>query len=261
MNAARDFLLHEGSTRAAALMRIGVALLLWARFAGDLTPHEHIGAWPIAIAFYLSTTGMLLGLFTRWSTAAAGLTLLYMVYIAGHARFEPWTHHHTTLLAHATALLALTPCGNSYSLDRWLDPSLEERGPTWSTKLIAVQLSVLYLSTAYDKCSVAFLNGERLQHAFQTLYWGGDAVPWVGYAPLMAVSAVVVVALEFILPIGLWFRRAQPVLIPVGLALHAVIYLAVPVGTFSLTMAVLYLAYLDADAVHAALDRIQRPAD
>lgn len=261
-NAVKRFLLHEGSTRPAALIRIGLGLLLWARFAPDLAPwNGNVPFHPLlAAAFYLGSTGMILGLASRLSTALAAVATLWMVYGLGPDEVEPWVHHHTTLLAHATALCALTPNGRSYSLDRWLaarrDTLLPERAPTWTLRLIAVQLTVLYLSTALDKARPAFLSGERLQHAFHALYQGADPVTFPGFATLCLVAAWVVFLLEIALPIGLWFRRARVVLIPAGLVLHALFWLLIPVGTFSATTVLLYLAYCDPDGVHRELDRI-----
>ena len=42
-----------------------------------------------------------------------------------------------------------------------------------------------------------------------------------------------------------------------GLAFHAIIYVTLPVYTFSATMALLYLAYFDADAVDKVIARLQ----
>lgn len=252
------FLTAEGSTRSAGLIRVGLALLLWTRFASDIAPWTPASMdHPLlAMSFFASTTLMLVGIGSRLSTAWAGFTVLFMVYEAGPDWFEPWTHHHTTLLAHATALLAVAPCGRSYSLDRWLS-GRAERAPTWALKLIAVQLSVLYLSSAWDKCNPAFLSGERLQHVFMVLYWGADPVTLPGFEAVCALAAWLVVALEVVLPVGMWFERARVPLFLVGVALHALFWLGVPVGTFSLTMILLYLAWFDPDRVHSALDRLQ----
>ena len=96
---------------------------------------------------------------------------------------EPWTHHHTYLLAVAALLIALTPCGRSYSVDRYLAvmraghaglPPPAERGNLWGLRLIVVQLSVLYFFSAFDKTSYAFLSGARLEQIFLWYYAGSD---------------------------------------------------------------------------------------
>ncbi len=60
----------EGSTRPVALVRIGVALILWSRFGSDLGPYmRHTWSWlALGLSFYASTTLMLLGFRTRLAT-------------------------------------------------------------------------------------------------------------------------------------------------------------------------------------------------
>lgn len=115
---------------------------------------------------------------------------------------------------------------------------------------------MVYLSSAFDKCNAAFLSGERLQHSLQFLYWGADPVTLPLWGPATAAAAWVVVALEVALGVGLWWGPARRWLAPAGVLLHVAFYLLLPVGTFSLTMILLYLAYADPDAVHEAIDRM-----
>ncbi|TIU39068.1 MAG: hypothetical protein E5W31_07930, partial [Mesorhizobium sp.] len=166
---------------------------------------------------------------------------------------EPWTHHHAYLLAVAALLIALTPCDRSYSLDRYLAvtraermgvPPPAERGNLWGLRLIVVQLSVLYFFAAFDKSNYAFLSGARLEQIFLWFYAGSDYPS--GFAWLATIVSVAVVVLEYGLAFGLPFRATRRYLVLPGLAFHAIIYVTLPVYTFSATMALLYLAYFDA---------------
>ena len=262
------FLDREGSTRAVALMRLGLPPLLWDRYASELLPFRSLGGahlWTGA-SFYLSTTLMFFGVGSRLSTAWVGGTLLYMFFGIGVSQgHEPWTHHHTFLLTVAPCLLALTPCGGSWAFDRWwalrraqragVEPP-PERGPLWAVPLLALQLSAIWAWGAWDKCTPGFLSGERMQHHLMSLYFGSDAPagawwPWLTWS--LAVSTV---ALEFAFAFGMFFRRLQPWLVPSAMVFHGLLFWALPVGPFSLTMWLLMLAYLDADAVHAWFDRM-----
>jgi hypothetical protein len=261
-------LAHEGSTRAVALLRILLVFLVWTRFADQLQPFRSMEPerWLVGASFYLSTTLLLIGYQTRVAALWTAATLVSFNYWFGLVRgVEEWTHHHTWLLAITAVFVATTPCGRSYSVDRWLavrraeqagEPIPDERGPLWGTRLLALQTSYVYLMSAYDKTFWGFLNGDRLQHSLVYLYGSSDPVEWVGFEALCMVSAVSVVALEYVLPFGLWFRRYQPVLIPMGLVLHVMFYLILPVATFSGTMAALYLMYIDPEVVHRVIDRL-----
>jgi uncharacterized membrane protein YphA (DoxX/SURF4 family) len=140
-------LMVEGSTRVVALMRITLGLVIWARWAFDVLPAQDLSAprLLLSLSFYLSSTLMVIGLWSRFSVAWAGLTLLVMYYYFGFGQgVEPWTHHHTYALTIATVLLSFTPCGRSYSVDRWrnlnrselgLENQIPEYGPLWGTQL------------------------------------------------------------------------------------------------------------------------------
>ncbi|RWX62954.1 hypothetical protein EN780_25150 [Mesorhizobium sp. M4B.F.Ca.ET.089.01.1.1] len=257
----------EGSSRSSALIRIGLAMLFWSRWAGELLLYidQSPAGLFLAVNFFTATALLFVGYHSRVAAVWTGSVGLAMYYYFGfQLGHEPWTHHHVYLLTVAVLLIALTPCGRSYSLDRYLAvmraeraglPPPAERGNLWGLRLIVVQLSVLYFFAAFDKSSYAFLSGARIEQIFLWYYAGSDYP--AGLAWLAIVVSVAVVALEYCLAFGLPFRRSRRYLVLPGLAFHAIIYLTLPVYTFSATMALLYLAYFDADAVDKVIARLQ----
>ena len=129
----------------------------------------------------------------------------------------------------------------------------------WGLSLLAVQISAIYLWGTYAKLTTAYLSGERFEHYTMYLYLGSDYPDWPGFHALMLVLAWSAVVIEPVLAIGLFFKRARPYLIPAGLLFHAILYWTLPVGVFSVTMFLCYLAYLDPDAFHRWLDRLMVP--
>lgn len=257
----------EGSSRSSALIRIGLAMLFWSRWAGELLLYmdqSPVGLF-LAANFFVATTLLFVGYHSRVAAVWTGSVGLAMYYYFGfQLGREPWTHHHTYLLAVAALLIALTPCGRSYSLDRYLavvraertgvaPPA--ERGNLWGLRLIVVQLSVLYFFAAFDKTSYAFLSGARIEAIFLWYYAGSDYP--AGLAWPATIVSFGVVALEYSIAFGLPFRATRRYLLLPGLAFHAIIYLTLPVYTFSATMALLYLAYFDADEVDKVIARLQ----
>lgn len=257
----------EGSSRSSALIRIGLAMLFWSRWAGELLLYRDQSPAGLFLAtnFFAATALLFVGYHSRVAAVWAGLVGLAMYYYFGfQLGREPWTHHHTYLLAVAALLIALTPCDRSYSLDRYLAVMRAERaglappaerGNLWGLRLIVVQLSVLYLFAALDKSNYAFLSGARIEQIFLWYYAGSDYP--AGLAWPATIVSVAVVALEYCLALGLPFRRSRRYLVLPGLAFHAIIYVTLPVYTFSATMALLYLAYFDADAVDKVTARLQ----
>ncbi len=258
-----------GSTRAVSLMRIGLVATVWTRWADELVMFRHVadGRMAFSAVFYLATACAFFGFLCRISVPATAACTLYLVYYVGYGLgVEAYTHHHTTVLAWSCVWLACTPCGGSYSVDRWLAirkaerrglPCPEERGNLWGARLLAMQTASLYFWTAINKCNMGFLSGARLTHYTMLHYTGSSPLdaPW--QTALFAVSAWLTVLLEFSLAVGLFFRKTRPYLIVLGLLLHGVFYAALSVYTFTVTMWILYLACFDAEEVHAAIDRLQ----
>ena len=133
-----------------ALARVLVVFLLWHCFGVDVQRRR--GGFAAGLLFFGASACMLLGFFSRVSTAVTGACALYfhgasnlanvdphrVQQYLGHAeevlgapaldfknftekfliKYEPWgPHHHVTALTFLTCLLALTPCGGAISFD------------------------------------------------------------------------------------------------------------------------------------------------
>lgn len=261
----REIVDHEGPTRPIALLRIGLAVVAWACYARELAFYSrplHLPDLALSIVFFAVTTAMLVGCWSRAATALSGLTMLAMYYLSAldlSRAPNEWSSHHCFLLACATLLLSLGPCGDSLSVDRWLAERRGERGrgwgPLWAVRLIALQVSALYFWTATHKTSLSWLSGERLAGALRANLLGSDPLPFGGFDTLCMVTAWGVMFVEYGLAFGLPFQRTRRVMLPIGLILHAGIYLTLPVTTFSVEMFILYLAFLDPRAVDRALEQ------
>jgi len=245
---------REGSTRSLGLLRIGVVLLLWARWGEGLMLAETPSVG-LSLAFFVATTCLLIGVWTRAAAVAtAAVMLVVYLWFGVHLRRVEWIHHHHYLLVSASCVLALTPCGRSFSLDRWRS-GLPERGPLWALRLFTIQLAAVYLWSAVDKLSPAFLSGARLEQIAMALYFGSDPPEWHALAVMTAWG---VTLLELALGLGFLVGRTPRWLLLAGVGLHAAIYLILPVATFSATMICLYVAAIDPEAVHRAVDRLTR---
>lgn len=258
----------EGSTRAVALVRIGLALLLWDRFAADMLLFRARDALEagVALSFFAATTLLFLGAWTRAAAAWTAATMIVLFAVIGLGRgVEAYEHHHVFLLVAASVLLALTPCGGSFSVDRWIavsrasargDTPPPERGPLYGQRLLAMLISSVYLFATYDKLTPAFLSGERLQHVLLDRYGTSAPPPVPGFEVVCLLGAWGTVAMETALAVGLWVPRIQRPLMVAGALFHGMLYVTLPVGPFSLTMVLLYLAFLDPAVVHRATVRL-----
>lgn len=259
----------QQSTRPVALMRIGIGLVILARFGSELTVFNTLEPSSVILStlFFVLTAMMVVGYMAQLATACVAAAVFEIYFTGSYGNsVEQWNHHQVYILLSATLLLACTPCGRSYSLDRCLaireaeqrgaSPPAE-RGPLWGQRLIVLQLAALYFWTAFDKSDWAWVSGQRLEQIVTWFYAGRPLGIVVQYPLLLSGLAILVVAVEYGLAIGLFVRAWHWVVIPVGLALHGGFYLLLPVGTYSITMMVLYLAVPDPDALHRFLDRLQ----
>src|SRR5262249_12067167 len=151
--------------------------------------------------------------------ALAAACALYLVYWVGWAQgTNAYTHHHTTLLAWSMVWLALTPCGRSYSVDRWLalrkadrtGAALpEERGNIWGLRLMSLKVAAFYFWTAMAKCDRGFLSGARLAHYTMKFYSGSSVIDDGALHIVFLIAAWLTVLLELSLAFGLFFKATR----------------------------------------------------
>lgn len=256
-----------GCARVLGLMRIATALMLWARFGGKLCFDGSMSMLGVGIScgFFIGSTLMCIGLWTRLSTAVTAIVLLYCHHIRGLVDSVPgWTNHNILLLILTVSLLALTPCGTTYSVDRWRalrraaianEAGPTELAPLWSLRLLALLLATVYFSTVYDKTTVAFLGGERLQAVFASHYTGSDYLeePWEVFCML---SAIMVYVIEASLIFGLAVPRLRGPLMFAGATMHLAFYNAFRIGAFSTNMIMLYFAWLPTAPIRRVIDEV-----
>lgn len=263
--------LAEGSSRPLGLLRIAIALMLWARLADQFLVHADTSPHDLALAvlFHLATLLLLLGWWTRLASLVAAVVITYAHDWLGPVHgYRGWASHNIALLVLTATLLALTPSGRSYSLDRWRalararregTPPPPERIPLWSTRSFMILLSSVYLSTWANKTDLAYLSGERLASIFGTHYTGSAMLDGPAVEAMWMAGAVGVWALEGLLAFGLLIPRLRGPLALAGIALHGSFYAMFRVFTFSANMILLYLPWFPPDQVHGLIDRLAPP--
>jgi len=257
----------QGSTRPLGLMRIAIATIVFVRFANEVSLYQgdSLSFVLLGVVFFGLTSMMLVGFKAQAACTGVAITLMTMHFYMGKVHGYPgWSSHHIYILVVSVCLLALSPCGRSFSWDRYralaqardardIPP---EHGDLWPQRLIALQLAALYFWAAVDKTNWSFLSGQRLEEAFIWSFTGRALEPLISLGAILAVLSIIVVVVEYFLAFAIFVRRWQAFVLPLGLALHAAFYVLLPVNTYSATVMVLYLALLDPDAVHRFLDRM-----
>lgn len=262
----RDWAVNfQGSTRSVGLMRIGLGMLGWAEFGDAVQPHK---ANPLLALFYYAATFLsVLGYRAPWSTFAAGVSYLFIIVNVPNQML-----HHTYLLAVATMLLALTPCGRSLSLDRLLavrrarragSPIPKEEGNLWALRLIALELSAVFFWGGYNKVTfnthefqTAFLTGDRIEQIL-VYYYSGLPVMTPGWAKvLLAFMGTSVVLFEMAASILLWIPKYRMRVLAVCFLMTSSFQVVLAIRAFGLLSYVLYLSLVPPELVHEVLDKL-----
>jgi len=148
-------------------------------------------------------------------------------------------------------LLIFAPSGEVYSLDNLIFPS----GPgtstiyfqPWAVRLMQVQLSIIYIYTAYWKLKGAtYRNGTALYYVVKNDLYKRFSVPEIVVRrPFVQVLTWGVLALEFALGFGLWVEDVRVPLLIGGFLLHLSIEYLLNVHFFSWYMMAALLLFID----------------
>ena len=256
----------EASTRSSALLRIGLVFLAWSCFANRLIIYRTYQSpdWFLLGLLFFIFSGMLcIGWRTKFSNVGVALVLNVMVFYLGvKDNYFTFRTYPATLIAMSLTWLCFLPSGKSFSLDRYITISKikdqkniipKEIGQVWALNLIRLQVAVVYLFAAIDKSYLDF--NERLEQILQSAYFG-SYLPWEGLRFIILLISLLTILILYLLAFGLFIKRWHRWLMPIGIIFHILIYVLIPVRTFSLTMILLYIAFLDPDDVHYFLKRI-----
>ncbi len=265
-----ELLSLTGSTRGLALFRIGLGTLTLMQFSASFALYGSSpdkGAWGLLVQ--ACALAAILGWRARAATFATGLAVLgayyYVGLVLGDSRYVIGRQN-VYLQAWMSLLLSLTPCGRSYSVDRWLalrkDASAAppERGELWALHLLKIQVCAVYLWAAFEKLKAGYWSGDALIGTVMSLYFGSDYPPFPGMTGLLQAASVLTLALEPALAAGLLFARTRAAAIRIGVLFHLSLAVFLPVGAFTMLMCLSFLLFLDQDRLHADIDALQRPS-
>jgi len=147
--------------------------------------------------------------------------------------------------------LVLSPAGTAVSVDRWRRHRdrfwvFPRRSP-WAMRLLQIQLSVIYLSTVWDKVQGSlWQEGTAVSYALRVADVGRLPTPAFVTDSVVLSELMTFGTLAAELSIGLlvWNRTLRPWVLGLGVALHLGIEVQLAVGFFSLAMLTLYLVFV-----------------
>ena len=206
-------------------------------------------AYSVAIALYVTLLVASLFLFVGYRTRLASIVVFVGVMSFEHRAPSIWNSG-DGLLRIVTFFLMLAPAGASLSIDRWRRArdrfwEFPARAP-WAVRLVQIQISFVYLSTVWLKLhGPDWRRGTAVSYAARLEDFQRFALP-AALSHSHFFSAVLTywtLAVELMVGILVWNRRARPLVLALGVALHVTVGLNMELGFFSETMLACYLAF------------------
>jgi len=184
----------------------------------------------ILLTLVLAGSCMIVGVLTRPAVVTALILHAFHLFLN-----QMWYRHNRYFLLLSLMLLALAPCDRAFALGR---RGVAPWGPAWTTYLLRIQLSLIYLASATSKTLDPDWSSGRV------LYERGVAGTWETVAPLWLqgvvprstlVEWITLSALfqEFFLGLCLWIPLTRRMAIWVGIMFHGYIELQYSVLAFS----------------------------
>jgi hypothetical protein len=220
--------------------------------------------WMLWLAGLLGAVALTVGYRTRLAA------LVVFVVVMSVTRSAPLAFNAGDGLLRLVAFyVLLMPAGSAASVDRWrADPehvwSFPRRAP-WALRLAQIQLSVIYVSTVWEKAGGAgWRDGTAVSYAVRIGEVSRLPVPSFFTDSLLLTQLAThgTLAAELAVGILVWNRAARPWVLAIGVLLHLSIELTLAVGFFSATIVTLYLAFLPPDRAEQVLlwvrDRLRR---
>jgi uncharacterized membrane protein YphA (DoxX/SURF4 family) len=187
-------------------------------------------SWRLALALSC------VGLFTRFSTAFAfllGLYLLGLPHNFGHQ------HHSDALVVIVLAIMALSRCGDGWSVDRALSRARRGSGPaaklsmrsgeyTWPVRAVWLMLALVFFAAGMSKLrnsGVDWILSDNLAiMMIQKNYYDSPLTSWglnlaqVGWLSRLLAAATVVFEVGY--PLALFSTRARWIIVPAVLLIQ-----------------------------------------
>ena len=267
------FFTEERDAYVLGLLRIALSVLLFlngARLCVELArggyfgDFFHLPIWPEGFVpsragytalLALQALAAVLAFLGLWPRGALLLASSIGLFLLGCDRLQYHNNRYALLLL--GFLLAFTPCDRSLLIAKRSPHSLppaERQAPTFARRLLQIQVSLVYLSSACGKLLDADWRGGQVLHlrfASVAPFWAShgvrlpSSVDALLSAPAFAsFASKFAIVSELFIALGAWFPRTRRAALWAGVLFHISIELSARVELFSWVMGASYLAFV-----------------
>ncbi|RMG33532.1 MAG: hypothetical protein D6725_15500 [Planctomycetota bacterium] len=231
-----------------------------------------IPSGPLAVALMsllaFALISALIGWHTRLSLGIAAVVYPYLNMLDCLSSMTKYS----VISSHALLLLALSRCGDVWSVDAWrrglarrrslLDPAIRwPRSPIWPQRLMQLMIGIVYFGAALTKMQTPeYFNGDQL------LYWLMSNVnndnpvgEWLTLTPwILVFFAYIAVVWEVLFPFLVWQPRGRLWMLGIGALFHIMTTLTLGLFIFPAVCISIYFCFLTERDVRRALRLVRR---
>jgi hypothetical protein len=224
-----------------------------------LAPESSAWLGAIAAAFLAGALMVTVGAWPR-----LGALLIYATNVGLQHRNPYVLNNGDRLFVILAALAVFLPWGARYSVDAWRRARRglpELRGHVWAQRLIALQVSYIYLSSCFAKLRYAeWREGTAVRDVLSSPVFSEWPMR-VEFTPLVQFLTWSTLAFELLFPILVWNPRFRPYLLAAGLLFHAGIEVTMTIPMFSAVMITTYACFLSDGEAHALVAKSKRAVE
>lgn len=188
----------------------------------------------------------ILGFFTRYSLIVALICMTSL-----HQRNIWVLSSSETLMRIVMIFLVCSPCGHSLSIDSLLGrfyPQFRQKRnwAIWSTRLIQIQISVVYIWTVWHKLKGdTWIDGTAVYYATRLENMGNFSIPYLmDNMTFLKVMTWGTLITELGIGILIWFKEFRKPVIIAGILFHLGIEYMMVIPFFEINMMLLLMIYI-----------------
>ena len=205
----------------------------------------------LALIYGIALITSIFGLYTRISIITVLLCMTSF-----HQRNIWLLSSSEVLMRTITLLLIFTPCGHSFSIDSLIS-FRKRKWPIWGTRLIQIQLSVVYLWTAWHKLKGdTWIDGSAVYYATRLEGFTNNTLPFVLDSILfLKLATWGTLIVEMALASLIWFSEFRKPLIYIGIIFHLVIEYLMSIPFFELYMIALLCLFFTPEEIRMMVSK------
>lgn len=229
-------------------------------------------AWSLLFIENQSNDTLVLGLFFTLVLACLALTLgfftrlssivVFVLIVSFHHRNTAILHSGDTLIRLISFLLIFSPAGRALSLDSFLakkdSQSTKKMVSPWAFRLIQLQISLLYVTTAlYKLQGSTWRDGTALYYIFRMADFHRFPLPKIlNSLPLLRVLSWGTIAIELALGTLIWVKPLRYPILVMGIGFHLGIEYSMNIPVFQLLMIACLLSFVRPESWNKLIDRL-----